>query len=295
MFICIMSTLFSLFRLKQLKPVWEFSPGALVWKILFTSRNTIVGEAREQSSKSTKYFCIDSFSGKVLWKEKEYNEPWWIGIETVYDKWIILHGFARPDMPEHRGIRIVDLDTGALLWRNDDVTYWFIYDQKLYAYKYLFEKRIGYKIDMKTGALLHEYSENVDELHELRKLAQQSHTDLQTDLLFPELFTETKNDPRIDGLVRRIIKINALEDSIEVLVQNNILFVSYYQREEKSQDSALRNIFTVYDVREGRTLFTEVLLQHVQVPSPDAFFVKDKFVYFIKNQNTVTALQPWKY
>jgi hypothetical protein len=289
-----MSNLFPLFRSKQLKPVWEFNTGVLVWKILFTSHNTIVGETRDQAAKLTRFFCIDASSGRVLWKEKEYDEPWWIGIETVYDRWMILHGFARPDMPEHQGVRIIELETGALLWRNDDVCYWFINDQKLYAYKYLFEKRIGYEIDFRTGAILHKYSDNLDVLHELRNTAQQSLSEIQASLVFPELFNDTENNSIVEALVRQITAKNALQDSIEILLQNNILFVSYCQREEESEDSTLRNVFTIYDTQKERTLFTEVLMYNVRIPSPDTFFVKDTFLYFIKNKSIITALQPWK-
>jgi hypothetical protein len=289
-----MAALSALFRGNSLKSAWEFQPGGIIWRILFSPQNTIVGETRDQEIKSTKFFCVDARTGKSIWNEIEFDEPWWIGIEAVYDKWIILHRFARPDMPEHRGIYTIELATGKLLWRNDDLTYWFVHDQKLYAYKYIFEKRIGYEIDIETGSILHEYSENLDDLHELRKTAQKINTETQADLIFPELFINTRNDLTVETIVRQITAKNALQDSIEILLQNKILFVSYYQREEESEDSTLRNVLTMYDTQKERTLFTEVLMHNMRIPSPDTFFVKDTFVYFVKNQRILTGLQPWK-
>ena len=132
-----MASIISLFKEKQLKPAWQFNAGALIWRILFTSNNLIIGETRNQVAKSTSFFCINAHSGKPVWGKIEFGEPWWIGIEAIYDRWLILHGFTRPDMPEHKGIRIVELSSGKLLWKNAELSYWFVSDQKLYAYKYI--------------------------------------------------------------------------------------------------------------------------------------------------------------
>lgn len=289
-----MADFFTLFRSKQLKPIWEFSTGVLIWRIFISSQNTIVGETRNQEAKSTSFFCVDARTGKSLWKGIEFNEPWWIGIETVYDKWIILHRFARPDMPEHRGIHMVELATGKLLWRNDELTYWFVHDQKLYAYKYTFEKRLGYEIDINTGTVLNEYADNLDVFHELRRQVLQKESEGIQSTTFPELYNQRQVDSDVATIIQQITGGNVLEGWIEYLLRSNILLVSYYQKENSSASATLENIFTVYDTELRETRFNEIIVKRVQVPSPDTFFLKDEFVYFIKNQNTLTALQPWK-
>ena len=294
MFICIMTGLFPLFRSKQLKPIWEFSTDVLIWRILFSSQNKIIGETRNQEAKSTSFFCIDAQTGKSLWKGIAFDEPWWIGIETVYDKWIILHRFARPDMPEHRGIYMVELATGKLLWRNDELTYWFVLDQKLYAYKYIFEKRLGYEIDINTGTVLNEYADNLDSLHELRRQVLQNESESIQAAELLESYHKEQANSEVAVSIQQITGGNALEGWIEYLIRSNILLVSHYRKQNSSATATLENIFTVYDAERKERLFNEIIVKDVQAPSPDTFFVKDEFVYFIKNQNTLTALQPWK-
>jgi hypothetical protein len=288
-----MAGFYPLFRSKQLKPVWEFSTGVLIWRILFLSQKLIVGETRDKEAKATSFFCVDARTGKSLWKGIEFDEPWWIGIEAVYEKWIILHRFARPDMPEHRGIHMVELATGKLLWRNDELTYWFVYDQKLYAYKYIFEKRLGYEININTGTVLNEYADNLDVLHEFRNQSLQKEPEGMQSTIFPELYSQRQIDSEIATIVQEITGGNALEGWIEYFLRSNILVVSYY-RKENSSSATLENMITVYDTERREKQFNEVIVKGVQVPSPDTFFVKDEFVYYIKNQNTLTALQPWK-
>jgi hypothetical protein len=288
-----MGDIFKLFRSNQLKPAWEFRTHALIWRIIFSQHHTLIGETRNQSKKSTSFFCVDAHSGKPLWKENEYDEPWWIGIETVVDAWLILHGFVRPDMPEHRGIRLVDLSNGRMIWKNDELSFWFVYDQKLYAYKHIFERRLGYEIDIRTGAILQEYSDNLEVLHELRKRALQQEPESSQGTIFAELLGQGQKDSEADTIIKQITDGNALEGWIEYLLRNKILLVSYYQKEEAPDSAMLRNVLIVYHIVRKKILLKEILATNIQVPSPDTFFVKDDFVYYVKNKNTLTALQPW--
>jgi hypothetical protein len=266
----------------------------LIWRILFSSQNKIVGETRNKEAKLASFFCVDARTGKSLWKEIEFDEPWWIGIETVYDKWIILHRFARPDMPEHRGIHMVELATGKLLWRNDELTYWFVHDQKLYAYKYIFEKRLGYEIDINTGIVLNEYADNLDVFNKLRGQVLQKESEGMQGTIFSELYSQKQVDSEVASIIQQITGGNALEGWKEFLLRSNILLVSYYRKENSSASATLENILTVYDTERREMRFNEIIVKGVQAPSPDTFFVKDEFVYFIKNQNTLTALRLWK-
>jgi hypothetical protein len=289
-----MSNLFSFFRLNQLKPAWEFDASAFIWRIFFTSANRVVGESRNESAKSTSFFCVDAHSGQPLWKDVKLDEPWWIGIETVYDNWVILHGFVRPDMPEHRGISVMKIESGKVIWKNDELAFWFIEHEKLYAQKYLFEKRIGYELDINTGEVLGEYIDNLEVLEDKRKNVLQDKINERRDLLFTEIYNSNRTDPLINDVIRRITDERALSEWIEYFVNKDILLLSYYQVEQKDGPRLLDNILTVYDLKSEKTLFNEIIGKELQVPSHDTFIIKDDFVYFIKNQSILTAIQPWK-
>jgi hypothetical protein len=267
----------------------------LIWRIILTAQNTIIGETRDQSAKVVRFFSVDAYSGNPLWKGFQFDEPWWIGIETAYDSWLILHGFARPDMPEHRGIWMVDLATGKLLWKNNELTFWFISHQKLFAYKYIFDKRLGYEIDLSTGNILYEYGDHLDDLHELRKQAVQKESEDQQGILLPDVFRKGQGSLEVDAVIQKTTGGNALDGWTEYLLHENILIISYYQKEELSESAGLKNILSVYNLKRKISVFHEIIAHGLQIPSMDTFFVKNEYAYFIKNQNTLTALQPWKF
>ena len=120
----------------------------------------IVGEEREIESRTVSFFCVELSGGRSLWKEKEYGEQWWTGIETVYRDTLLLHGYASPDMPEHRGITAVDIATGELLWRNDEVTCAAAVRGHIRALRGHPGTRTAVELDRRTGAVLRELIEN---------------------------------------------------------------------------------------------------------------------------------------
>ena len=290
-----MASIIPFFKEKQLKPAWIFDAGTLIWRIFFTSNNLIIGETRNQEAKSTGFFCVYMQSGKSLWKNISFDEPWWIGIEAVHERWMILHGFVRPDMPEHRGIRVVDIESGKLLWRNDSLSFWFVDNAKLYAHKYLFEKHIGCELDINTGTIITEQSDNLDLMQELRQKVVQKEFERQQNVIFPELFDENETDSVIKTIVQGMTEGKALEGWIEYFSRSDVLIVSHYRHtQNKSESSLLNNILSVYDLKSEKMLYNEVIAEDVKTPSPDSFFIKNDLLFFIKHQTMLTALQVWK-
>jgi len=280
---------------KQLKPAWIFDAGTLIWRIFFTSNNLLIGETRNPDKKSTSFFCIDLHSGKPLWQNIGFDESWWIGIETVHEKWLILHGYIRPDMPEHRGIRVIDIESGKLLWKNDTLSYWFIDHELLYAHKYLFEKHIACELDIITGEILHENSDNLDQLREIQQKISQKESERPPDVMFPEVFDPNDEHSAIRTTVQHITEGKALEGWVEFLAYCGMLIVSHYRQSQNPSDSSLlNNILSVYDLKNEKNLHNEIIAEGVKVPSQDSFFIKDNLLLFIKHQNMLTALQPWK-
>lgn len=285
-----MKRVFSLFHPKKLQSAWEFNPGALVWRIFFTSTNRIIGETRDQNKKSVSFFCLDAQSGVPLWKDFVLDEPWWTGIEAVHRDVVILHEFARPDMPEHKSFSVIDIESGKLLWKNQELSFWFAYENKLYAQKYLFEKRVGYSFDLHNGTVVEEFSDNLEPLDAMRHSA--SEQGIDRELVFPEPFNANETDAAIANEIKQVSERKL--DHTEYLLHRGILFVSYYEPEFLENNLPMfSNTLAMIDMKKHKILFKEVLTKKAQAPAPDSFLVKGDCVYFIKDQLTLTALKPW--
>jgi hypothetical protein len=288
-----MARLHSLFHPGKIKPEWEFRPGALIWRLFCTSTDRIIGEARDQKSKSVSFFCLDARSGAALWKDLKLDEPWWIGIEAVHKDVLICHGFARPDMPQHKGLLGIDSESGKLLWKNEEFSYWFSSEDKVYGQRYLFEKRIGCALDLRSGTLLNEYSGDLEQLQTLERESRERERD--DNLVFPEPYNPDDLDSAVTVKLARLLDGKKSVQSIEHLLHRGLLIVDYYRLTGAAEgEPALVNVLEVFDAEKGKTLHKETIASGTAIPAPDAFFVKDDFLYYIKNRTILKALRLWK-
>jgi hypothetical protein len=285
--------LHSFFHPRKIKREWEFSPGALIWRIFYVSTNRIVGEARDQNRKSASFFCLDALSGVALWKDLMLDEPWWVGIETVVNNVIICHEFARPDMPQHRGMLAIDEESGKLLWKNDALSYWFSDKDRVYGRKVVLEKKVGFALDLHTGAVAREYSDDLESLEALQRSRRGD--EAENGLAFPEPFSPEDADPATAGKLAHLLDNGSRIQSMEYLLRRDRLLVDFYRIDSAGEgESSLSNILEIIDADDGKILHREAMMSGVAAPTPDAFFVKDDFLYFIKNRTTLIAMKLWK-
>jgi hypothetical protein len=284
----------SIFGSANITPAWTYAAHGIVWRLQFTPGGRIVGESRDQEKKAASFFCLDAVSGRVLWQDLTLDEAWWVGIEGVLDDTLVLHGFASPDMPEHRGIRAYDVETGALRWQNDKATYWFGIGQRLFAYRDMFEKRVGYEFDLRTGELKTTYDQSLQELHEIRSGAVTG--EFVPDVVLPEIMDEATTEPATSEFLKRETKGKGIVGNIEFIQKNDILAFNYHVRSEgtKTGQPLFENHLCVYRVSNGRRLFTDIIARDLKAQVPDAFFLHKRMLFFVRDQNILTALSLWK-
>ena len=286
--------LLSLFRSDRLDTDWKYVANGIIWRLLFTERGRVVGECRNQDKKTVSFFCLDEESGNPLWRDLNLEEPWWVGIEAVLNDIVLLHTYASPDMPEHRGIRAYDTQTGVLRWRNDDVTFWFGFGDRVFAYRDLFEKRVGYEIGLQTGELKATYDESLQELHALRREAIESQS--ASGVTPPEIMSDDAPDPSILGLVNRTAKGRKVAGNVEYIKQNDVLAFNYHilARTPAVQSQSFENHLFIYRLPKVTCAFSGIIGRDLKAYVPDSFFIRRSRLFFVKDQHTLTALRLWK-
>lgn len=261
---------------------------------MFSTTGKIVGECRNHDQKRASFFCVDEQTGVPQWEDVKLAEPWWVGIETVHGEIVLLHEFSKPDMPEHKRIRAVDVNTGELRWHNDELTFWFVHRDTVYAYRDMFEKRVGYALALTTGAIQQSYEDNLEELGSLRKSALEEQD--TSEFLFPEIFQDGSLSPNHQALLTKEIKGKNILGNIEFIQEQGFLLMNYYTPASRSTPEApfLENHFLIFETEQRRNVFSDVLSRDSKSPVPDTFFIKRPFTYFVKDQRILTALRLWK-
>lgn len=218
------------------------------------------------------------------------KEPWWVGIETIHQDVILTHAFEQPDMPGHRGIEAWNLESGEELWSNGDLTYWFCFRERVYAYRTLFEKRVGYALDLHSGGIIETYEQGIEELFSVRKLAVEDGLDEQ--LVFPELATEGQVPAEIQSLFQRETEKKKIVGGIEYAYVDPYVMVNYHIAASNSHPESLKldNHLAIIDARDGKKVFADLLSHEGSAPVPDSFFLREGSLYYVKDQRSLNAL-----
>lgn len=252
---------------------------------MFSDNGLIIGENRDTEKKSVTFFCLNAADGTVVWKEKQFSEQWWIGLEGISGDRLFLHGFQKPNMPEHKGIICVDARTGSELWRNADSALLTTRSPYVYGYRDLFERRVYHEIDETTGVFNREMDELPDGVDGNVTLE-------KTDFLFPQQL-EPANE-RLWRLLPRIVQRNdANIRSAEYIETNDRALINIYSIHPKPGENGqenLTNTLYIVEAASGKKLFSDVLNKETPYPVPDSFFVDHHTLYYIKERKTAVAL-----
>jgi len=290
----IMMNLRSIFRSDRLKPEWTYTADGMLWRLFCAKGGRIVGECRDRERKTASFFCLDESTGLPFWKNLQLEEAWWVGIEAILGDALILHSYAKPDMPQHRGIRAFDVATGTLRWRNDESTFWFGVNDRLYAYRDLFEKRVGYELDLNTGAHLRTFEESLHEIDELREQA--SEIQDRDGVVLPRPFDRESSSPEVQSLFDEALRSALPAGGVDVVQEKDVVAFSYYlhAQSDRSQKPTFENHLCVFRLPGRVRLFSEVINEHLAFPVPDTFFIRGSRLLFLKNQQSLVSLRLWR-
>jgi hypothetical protein len=267
---------------------WSFEAPGDIWRIIPTASGQILGEVRLHQDKRVSFFCLEEKGGATLWEDRRFDEPWWIGIEAVFDGVLILHTYEKPDMPQHRDMIAVDLLTGGDLWKIKDVTYWFVAGSSVYSYRQQFESKAVYEHDIRTGELVRSFDESLPEFSAIRLKAQES---FQTGPLTLPAPYAAGEDLMVDGQTERWIPPESLGMGVESLRHDDYLLMSYYEAKVRTRSGRpeLDNSLRIVDLTKGTLIHDEILASSVPAPVPDTFFVREGKVISIKDLRSLRA------
>ena len=277
--------IFALFETGKIKPKWTFTAKGAIWRILFSGNGMIVGEDRDEETKSLSFFFLDESTGRVVSHGAKYGDGWWSGIEAVDGNTVYIHGYASPDMPIHRGITAVDLFSGSVLWETPDVKFVRVEEGTIVAVREYFEKKVFYRLDPAQGTVLEE-TENMSGPGNGSGIVIDERR-----YRFPE--TLQWGDDGVSRIIREHLRPEELAGGVEYIEHDDMILFNYHKRNRKStQDRmVLDNKFKIVSKANEKMIFSETLDTDAAYPVPDAFFFHDEMMFYVKNRSILTAIR----
>jgi len=260
----------------RVHPAWDFKASSSIWRILPAGEDYIVGEVRDREKKSVSFFSVRLEDGRRCWEGNVLTERWWAGIEAVHGSTLFLHEYPVPSMPDHRKVFAVDIPTGKLLWKNEDLAFSFATDDGVYGSRDFFDRRAYYKLDTATGEAGEEVApEVIDRLMSLKPVEWGDHIEF----------------PRADeGLPAAVGGHPALSAELlpgESLRRGDVSVLTCYDRVPGSAPAVREHLFIVAG---GDVLFHDLVCDGLAGPVPGTFFRHRDRILYIKNRTLLRSL-----
>lgn len=265
----------------KLKKHIGYKSGNQIWRILISSKDYLILETRNTDAKQVFFCSFDIHKGKKIFLERQFDEKYWIGIEKVHEGIIYFHGFAKPDMPGHRGIIAFDIDMQKIIWENKQYTFLFLYNEKIYCFVQKFESRDYYVVDSRTGSFIEQLNLSEQEVNELRKKAADEEN--YSDYSFP-LFVNESTDAEHSQIINKFTKEKKIIGDIEYVAQNNFFVCNFHEETDKNN---LINHLICYSMKEQKILLNEIINHNTLYPAPDSFFLYKNLLIFVKDKKEV--------
>ena len=268
----------------KVEPAWVYRAKGLVWRVVSAGTSMLVGEDRSPEDKRVTFFGLNRITGEVLWENVSFDEPWWISIEATCGDRVFLHGFARPDMPDHQRILALDLPTGRVAWSKDDMRYVSTAGDSVFTSKDTVTGRLIFELHRQTGETVQTWDNDAAGIRAAQSRAASSPEEGPE---FPVPLTDVLSTDQRLGPVQKLSQDDRVVGQIEVILKGNLCMFSYH---EKNAAGLLRNILGVVHGGSGERVFSETLSENVQSVVPDSFFLQGGILYFVRERSWLTAV-----
>jgi len=259
----------------RIRPLWDFSVSATIWRILPAGDGYLVGESRDAESKTVSFFCLTLSDGRRCWEGNPLSEKWWAGIEGVHGKTLYLHEYPQPSMPDHRKIYAVDIPGGHLLWKNEELAYAFASGGSVFGSKDYFDRRAYFELDAATGAERGEVPADT-----IAQLMAGLTTGWGAGVEMPE--PDDSPVPALPGAREEVTPGDRIRCGA---VDVRTCFTG-----DRERGSPVTEHLYVTSVPGGEVVYHDVACEGLSGPVPGTFFRAGDAILYIRNRSTLRSL-----
>lgn len=261
----------------KLKKKYTHNNKRQIFRLIPTNTGKIIIEERDTEKKLAFFNCLQINSGKKIFKHLQLDEKFWLGIEAIYNDMIFFHKFVKPDLPQHNGIIAYDINNKRTIWEDENRTFSFVKDEKIYAFQQRFEDREFVTLNYLTGEVIDELGIDSDAINLLREDAINSED--FSSYRFPGLFgTNSVGEGEENEILSKLREEHVITGGIEYVLIEDLLLFNFH---EINPDNTQKNIFKAVDLLSGKYILEVTLNSRTNAFAPDSFFVKDDLLFLL--------------
>lgn len=283
-----------IFNKNELKPYFKFSQNGNIWRLFFNNTDFVAGETRDIRTKQAYLFTYDIINKKEYLKNYQFDEKWWFAIDALTDGALIVSNFQKPEMPEHKGFKVLDIKTGKVKWENDEFEFYFANNEHVFAVKQLFESRMIYKLDLNNGSTLSEYKG--DEIDTIAILKSENNTKIYEGLINTEIFdiSDSFLRSKFPGVIKKLQQLK-IEGEVEYIEFDKYLILNHHSVKginlKDISSQLLTNTLEIHGSESNEAIFIDILNMETSSYVPDSFFIRNNFLFYIKEKTELICIK----
>ncbi len=235
----------------------------VIWNTLVSpGSGVLLLEVRDSERKRVTFSALECKGGKFIWRDKTFDEPWWISLGAVSDDIVLFTVYLETNNPDKKGVFAYHILDDKMLWWHNDFSLVSVSNKTAegISSKYGFKKVI---LDIFSGKEISE----AGPAQELNDNVIRPHQYLPDHHYFNtvKIFLEQKFN--LSPLI-----------ALEYLEHDSIVFISFYV-----QENELANYLYLISA-EGNLLMNEKLDEQLKGIGLGTFFILSGCVFFVKNK-----------
>lgn len=264
-------------------PLWVHTVEGIIWQVVPTGRGVLICETRDLEAKMTRFAGVNQTNGRGMWRNSSFGEQWWLGVETVCGGVLLLHKFAQPDMPEHRGLIAVDVESGRQLWQNDDVKFEGADGDSLFASRRGLAGEQFFQFDVRSGDALQAVTPSA-----MQREIPVGETEKR---LFPiPLMNLQMEHSTIGARILPHCNIEKVVGAVEYVELGDALAFSVHERGSSSTPEQLLLDHRLVILSNSDIIFSDIITRNAPASVPDSFFVENDVLFFVQERTKLTAV-----
>ena len=235
----------------------------IVWNtIISAEKNILVAEVRNNARKQVSFSALECSTGKFLWRDVVFDEPWWVSLGASGGDIILFTIYLETNNPDKKGVFAYHLYDRKIVWWNNDFSLVSVSDREVVG--------VASKYGTRTLTL------NIESGDEI--ISSANPWGKKDEVIRPQQYLD---DNAYFATVKTFLgrKFNLWPvTALEYLELGSIIFISFYIQE----DELANYLFILSD--EGDLLMKEKLDERLKGIGLDTFFVLAGCVFFVKNK-----------
>jgi hypothetical protein len=198
---------------------------------------------------------------------------------------LFLHGFASPDLPIHRSVHAIDIESGELLWSAGELRFSFATPDAVFAAEDAIGGTTIFELDPRTGARRRSWKDGEDPAGGSRP-----REDEGEGLMFPvPLGIVEQEHPVVAASILRVFPRAAA--SSEVLVDGTLVVAGCTTAaEESGAGDPAQSAILVLRREGGEILYREDFTGAAGSAGPSSFFVRDGILVYVRERTILTGV-----